>query len=207
MTRHTKKNTGEAVDRKEKIINAAFKLMASKGAAFLKLKEVAKEAKVPAPLIHYYFKDVEDLHYEIILKTLESLKNYSLSEIPNSKEDSIKIIKAYVRGPFLWAKKYPTYFGIWMYFYYLASYSERFKTLNSQVRMNGRERIELMIYKGIEKNQFKVSNQSKISDIALEIQTLISGYVILSATEHPPLKLSESHEEICINKVLKLLGA
>ena len=63
------------VDKKQKIIQAAVKVFTEKGAPFTKLNEVAKVAKVPAPLIHYYYQSIEDLHFDVIQFALEDLKD------------------------------------------------------------------------------------------------------------------------------------
>lgn len=195
-----------SIDKRDRIVSAALEIMSDNGAAFIKLNEVAKRAKVPPPLIHYYFKEIEDLHHEVILKTMESLKDYSLKEMQSNSGDLVKTMRSYIRGPFLWAKQNPGYMSLWMYFYYLSSYSEKFKSLNSQIRITGRERITLMIYQGIEKKQFKLAPNSNIANIAEEIQAIITGQTILFATENAGHKM-EYFLEQCTDRVLDILGA
>ena len=170
-------------DRKLKIIEAAVKLFAKEGAAFTKLSEVAKSAKVPAPLIHYYYKEPEDLHYDVILYVLESLKEYNLRGTQNTSNDPVSTLRAYLKGPLIWAKENPEYFGIWMYFYYMASRSERFEALQTQIRIGGRERIGLMLYQGFEKDVFKNPNRRPVSEIAREVQTQITGQAVMFGCE------------------------
>ena len=193
------------LDKKEKIINAALEIMSESGASFLKLNEIAKKAKVPPPLIHYYFKEIEDLHYEVILKVITTLKDYSLKESQSHSGDPAKVMRSYIRGPFLWAKQNPGYMSLWMYFYYLSSYSEKFKTLSTQIRISGRERIAMMIYQGVEKKVFKLSSTASIADTAEEIQAIISGQTILFATEKTEHKM-EYFLDLCTRRVFTILG-
>ncbi len=195
----------DKIDKREKIIKAALEMMCESGASFIKLNEIAKKAKVPAPLIHYYFKDIEDLHYEVIMIASANIIEYSIRELEPNPSDHIKMMKAYIRGPMIWAKENPKLMSIWMYFYYLSSYRERFKELNSQMRITGRDRISLMILRGIEKKQFKISPEIKISEIAEEIQSLITGHTIMFATENTGYKM-EHYFELCTKRVLIILG-
>ena len=171
------------LDRKEKIVNAAIELFIEHGAAFTKLNDVAKKAKVPAPLIHYYFKDIEDLHMEIIVKAMNHIKEYSLREAVKVSHDPMLMMKEYIKGPLLWAHDHPDLMSIWMYFYYMASFSEKFKALDTQIRVTGRERISMMIYQGIEKGVFKIAPKDSVKDLAQEVQAIMSGQTILYATE------------------------
>ena len=193
-----------SLDKKDKIIKAALEIMCVQGAAFLKLNEVAKKAKVPPPLIHYYFKDIEDLHYEVILKVLESLKEQSLKDSQN-QNDSIKSMKSYIRGTFVWAKQNPGLMSLWMYFYYLSSFSPRFQDLNTQIRNQGRERIALMVYQGIQKKHYQFEDTTNVFELAEEIQAILTGQVILFATEKSDFKM-ENCLEICTQRIFAILG-
>lgn len=171
------------LDRKQKIIHAAIKLFAKHGAAFTKLSEVAKTAKVPAPLIHYYYKDIEDLHYDVILAVLEDLKEYSLRDLSKTAGNPTETMRAYLRGPIIWAEENPEHFSIWMYFYYMASRSEKFEALQTQIRIAGRERIGVMLYQGFEKGTFKNVTRRPVTELAREVQTLITGQAVMFGCE------------------------
>jgi AcrR family transcriptional regulator len=48
-------------DKKQRIIDASYKVFASKGYKNASIKDIAKEADVTPGLIHYYFKNKEEL--------------------------------------------------------------------------------------------------------------------------------------------------
>ncbi len=193
------------LNKKTKIIKAALEIMCESGATLLKLNEVAHKAKVPPPLIHYYYKNIEDLYFDVILLTLESLKEYSLKNILTDTTDSIKNMRNYIEGPFFWAKEKPGYGSIWLYFYYLSHFSMKFKMLNTQIRTMGRERISLMIFQGIQNKQFKIDPSQNVFELAEEIQALITGQATIYATEQSDYNM-EKCLKLCTNRVLKLLG-
>jgi AcrR family transcriptional regulator len=191
-------------DRKQKILEAAVKVFTDKGAAFAKLNEVAKLAKVPAPLIHYYYETLEDLHLDVIQFALLDLKEYS-TRLLTPKLNPTQLMKEYIRGPFLWIDEKPGLASIWIYFYYLASWSERFKEMNTQIRLGGRDRIAMLIYQGIEQKIYHLPEGKAVLDVAYEIQAAITGHALLHATEKAAPK-KNAHYDHAVETIFKILG-
>lgn len=171
------------LDRKSRIINAAIKLFIQQGAAFTKLSEVAKSAKVPAPLIHYYYKTVEDLHFDVIQAAYQDLKIYNHQKSEEQGSDAAQMMAEYLKGPLLWAKERPGHYSIWLYFYYMASWSDQFEALHTEIRNGGRARISLIIYRGIEKKVFKIPHGRTVEELAHWIQSQITGQFVMYGSE------------------------
>jgi AcrR family transcriptional regulator len=193
-----------AIDRKEKILKAAIDLWVKDGAAFTRLSAVAKAAKVPAPLIHYYFQSEEDLHFEVTLRIRDEILAYHLKHLVK-KTGAAEGFKEYLKGPLLWASHQPGHASIWFYFYYLATYHPRFKELNTQLKKTGSERITLMIYEGIEKGEFSIPQGMAVKDLTQEIQAQMNGYLLLFMTEKHGRDVSY-YIELQENRILALLG-
>lgn len=193
-------------DKKQRILEAAIALFEKKGAPFVKLNEVAKAAKVPAPLIHYYYETSEDLHYDVVNVVLTELKFYNIKESEKHSDDPIRMLREYLKGPLLWAKERPGSLSIWLYFYYMASFSDRFRKLHTEIRKTGRDRIALMIYRGIEKNVFKSVAFTDVESIAFFIQGQITGELVMYACEERS-KPVEHFMERLENSVLRVLGS
>ncbi len=170
-------------DRKGRIVTAALEAMIENGVAQTRLNDVAKRAHVDPPLIHYYFKDLESLHLAVIEKVLESLKDYSLRDADPYQDDPLRWMKGYTRAPLLWAHEKPEFMHLWTYFYHLAGAQGPFRTLNNAIRKAGRERIAMAIYRGIEKSVFKPDPRVSVEALALDIQTIMSGFAILMTSE------------------------
>lgn len=177
-----KKGTG-GVDRRDRIVGAALELYRVQGVAQTRMNEIARKARVDPPLLHYYFRDPDDLALAVIAKVLESLKEYSLRDSSKHEGDSRRQMLEYIRAPIRWAEENPELMTLWMYFYYLASRPGRFRELNDAIRRTGRERIAGMIYRGIERGAFEVEKGRSVAEIAAEIQSLLTGSAILFATE------------------------
>ncbi len=76
--------------KKHKILNAAFKQIYEQGIAGTTMRSIAKEAKVNQALLHYYFKDKENLLAEFIQVLFNRFiydieKRYKESDPPGKK--------------------------------------------------------------------------------------------------------------------------
>jgi AcrR family transcriptional regulator len=178
-----KANTSK-IDRKQKIVQAAIHCFIKQGVSQAKMNEIAAFAGVDQPLIHYYFPTLDSLYAEVIQQVLESLKQATIDAITKNPKDVVKTLEDYLRVPFQWAHKNPGLASIWLYFYHLASYNPTFLQMNNAIRENGRSRITVIIYSGMEKNIFSIPKGMTVNQVALNIQGLLTGNTIMSATEN-----------------------
>ena len=73
-----------SIDKKEKIIEAGFKLICKKGYYNTNTAEIAKEANVSTGIIYQYFRDKHDILIEGIKRYAEDIF-YPMLNIPKSK--------------------------------------------------------------------------------------------------------------------------
>ena len=73
------KNKQNTENKKEEIMRQAFLLMAKKGIKEISMSEIAKACGVTKPVLYYYFKDKEDLCFQLITSKLEK-SNEALSQ-------------------------------------------------------------------------------------------------------------------------------
>lgn len=176
----------DKASRKNKIVQAALKCFMKSGVAQTKMSEVAEKAGVDQPLIHYYFPNLDSLYSDVVNAVLEHLKEHMLTHLLRNSKDSKAVLEAYISTYFDWARDHHGYFSVWMYFYYLATYNPTFAQLNTLIRETGRTRIQSILYEGIERGTFKIPPGIKVSELAIGIQGIITGNVILAGTESNP---------------------
>lgn len=201
MAKATSRKKG---DRREKIIQAALSAYIENGVSGTRMNDVAKRAGVDPPLVHYYFEDLEALHLAAILKILESLKEYSLREAEKHSNDPKRWMAEYIQAPLLWVQENPEYMHLWVYFYAMSTNPGRFRDLNSQIRKTGRERIAYMVFRGIEKGVFRLSEGETVDDAASEIQGIMTGLSVVVATEDGVAM--KQMEKLLKRRVFSLLG-
>jgi len=169
--------------RRAKILEAALKCFVKTGVGNTRVKDIAIEAGVDQPLIHYYFPTIESLYKDIIEIVLNHLKEHTLEAITKNISNPTKTLSSYIHAPFSWAEKNPGYFSIWMYFYYLASFNPFFTQVSTVIRENGRDRISVILYRGIESGHFKLQKGMNVKDLSINIQGLITGNTIMAGSE------------------------
>jgi AcrR family transcriptional regulator len=168
---------------KSKILEAALTCFVKTGIGNTRIKDIAVEAGVDQPLIHYYFPTLDSLYKDIIEIVLNHLKEHSIAAFSRNINDPAKMLASYIRAPFSWAEKNQGYFSIWMYFYYLASFNPFFTQVSSVIRETGRDRISVILYRGIESGHFKIQKGQTVKDLAINIQGLITGNTIMAGSE------------------------
>src|SRR5690349_16643190 len=94
--------------------------------------------------------------------------------------------------------------SIWLYFYYLASFNPRFRSLNDTIRKAGRERIASLLLHGAHEGAFRIpSEPAKLRKLCEQIQGLITGNTVMVATESG-LHAKKMAEQTA-SEILKLL--
>lgn len=173
----------QAPSKRAQIIKAALDCFIKHGVADASTSAIAKAAKVDPPLVHYHFPTREILYREAFLVVLESLKEASVAPLEPARHDPVQAMSAYVRAPFDWMDRQPGYASIWLYFYYLSTYVESFRELSTQIRQVGRQRIEFLIFQGVERGVFRLAPGFSAQDAAAQVQALITGAGVLYITE------------------------
>ncbi len=203
--KRTKSEGKPRPDRRTKIVLAAMECFIEKGVGATRFNEIAARAGVDQPLIHYYFPNLENLYREIVDVVLASLKNSGLKGIEEGKGNSVEVLRNYVRSSFKWAKENPGYASLFLYFYYLASYSDKFLQLNKVIRDEGRDRISVVVYKGIEDGVFAKPSHMTVAETAIFIQGLMTGNTLLAVTEGGGAAF-EQYAEIAVRSTFGLFN-
>jgi AcrR family transcriptional regulator len=78
--------------RREEIEAAALRIVCKKGFPATSLRLVAREAKVPLSILHYYFKDKNELMQCVVQRLFDGLLRM-LGQIRNSESDPVRRIE------------------------------------------------------------------------------------------------------------------
>lgn len=181
-----KKTVSQAESRQDlraRVIRAAIDLYAELGVAGTSLGQIATKAAISQPLMYYHFPTPASLNEAVVNFMLEDLRQASVTGIESGKADPVKSLKGYASAPMVWATERKKFFTVWMYFYYLASFDERFAALNSTIRKTGRERILLLLQQCAESPKYGGKKHTSLTEAALRIQTAITGFTIMFGTE------------------------
>lgn len=177
------KQASKPLARQRKILDAAILAYARSGVAQASFTQVAELAGVPRPLVNYYFPTSEALQEAVIGAVLERLKEAALFGIQENWDDPVRALVGYSESYFKWGVKNRDLVTIWIYFYYLASYSQSFRAMSDSSRQTGRERIASLIYRGVETGAFVVPKGLSVPVLALNVQGLLTGNFVMAFSE------------------------
>jgi AcrR family transcriptional regulator len=189
---------------RELISRTALRSFMALGPAKTSLVEIARRAKLPVSLVHYYFPSAQALFHEIVGAILVEFREDVLLAVDTHLDDPKRAMADYIRAHFTTARKDPERFSVWIYFYYEASFDPTIRQLNTQIRDQGRERIEALIFKGMARGAFKLPQNANVKILALEIQSMINGAWLMPFTEsHCDF---ETLSKATVARVLSMLG-
>jgi AcrR family transcriptional regulator len=177
------KSNSTAPSREIRIVEAAIRVYAKLGAGQAGFSDIAKEARVPRPLVNYYFPTTHALQEAVVEVVLDSLKSAALVGLEKKWKDPLEAIVAFVDAYFDWAKKNRDLFSIWLYFYYLASFDPHFRKLNDRIRETGRDRIAALLYRAVEERRLRLPKAATAPSLALAIQSALTGGFVMAFTE------------------------
>jgi AcrR family transcriptional regulator len=192
-------------DRRAVILRAATSVFAQRGMLGVRMNEIAREAGVQPPHVHYYFPTLEDLQFEVILGTLDNLKSFAIERAALVKGGAWDRLEGYVRAFFAWIEERRPLFQLWMQFYALSSIDPKYRKIGTEIRRVGRDRIRMMIYEGVELGEFRLRSGWKADEAAITIQALITGDVIMAGSEEGDLPIARFAEN-CVRTIASVLG-
>ncbi|MCA0987374.1 TetR/AcrR family transcriptional regulator [Guptibacillus algicola] len=127
-------------DKRERLIDAAYKVFAKKGFNNASIKDIAHEADITSGLVHYYFKNKEDLLISVQEKVQQRYhKKYGEKDVQNlTPSETLQEIKSR-------AKTDPDWYR-WRYeLYSLGLKNEVMGEKVAEILKNGRESLSVPI--------------------------------------------------------------
>lgn len=165
--------------KKLEIINAAIECISSIGYEKTTYDAIAKKIGTNRAHINYYFQNKSDIFKSAIQYIYAYYKSILQVQLDKSDGGLDELMK-YIESPFIWAKKNPEQMSVMLMFYYLCVIDKKYRSINTQIRNAGVERINLIL-QGLGQEYFENSSEESL-ELAKQIQNLITGSIIDSAT-------------------------
>ena len=166
------------------ILETFLWLCTREGVGKITLQKVAKSMNISLGSVHYHFdgkKSPNLLESAIVYVAQESFKyiRYNIEETEKSNE--FKGIDSYVKTLFEWAELKTHHYLYWLYFYYLSTFNETYRTVNMKYLKLMRNRIKTLLKHSIDIGLYK---EFKISDERIKhLHSLIIGSLLLAGCD------------------------
>jgi AcrR family transcriptional regulator len=164
--------------RRSQLIRAAYKVVGQKGYYDFTIRDIAQEAGLSTGLVHYYFKNKEDLLLNLLKEMNANLKHY-LNKALTALSDPRDKLLAFCDQAFDLLDKEKAYFYVLIYFWAQINHNNRIRKANVKLFQSYRDEIAAILKEGAAKGLFIVADVKLTSVIIISlIQGTIIQYVI-----------------------------
>jgi len=164
--------------RRAQLTKAAYKVVAQKGYNDFTIKDIAAEAGLSTGLVHYYFKNKEDLLFKLLKEMNANLKEQLNKALMVLTEPKDKLL-AFCDEAFALLDREKAYFYVLIDFWARINHDTRIRQANIKLFQSYRDEIAAIITEGMAKGVFMVVDVKLVSVIIISlIQGTILQYVI-----------------------------
>jgi AcrR family transcriptional regulator len=160
--------------RRSQLTRAAYKVVGQKGYYDFTIRDIAREAGLSTGLVHYYFKDKEDLLLNL-LKEINTNMTAILNRAIGRSDDPREKLDIFMRQAFDLIHTEKDYFYIVIDFWTQVNKNERMKRANVKLFRSYREECGKIIEEGIARGVF---NRVDVEYTAALIISTIQGMII-----------------------------
>ena len=176
MKEKTKKDISNT--RRAQLTRAAYKVVGQKGYYDFTIRDIAREAGLSTGLVHYYFKNKEDLLLTL-LKEMNSNLKYFLNKSLTVLSDPRDKLLTFCDQAFDLVDKEKAYFHVLIDFWAQMNHNNRIRQANIKLFQSYRDEISSILKEGAEQGLFMVPDVKLTSVIIISlIQGTIIQYVI-----------------------------
>ncbi len=167
--------------RRAQLTKAAYKVVGQKGYYDFTIRDIAKEAGLSTGLVHYYFKNKEDLLLTLLKEMNSNLKFYLNKALTVLSDPRDKLL-AFCDQAFDLMDKEKAYFHVLIDFWAQMNHNNRIRQANIKLFQSYRDEISAILKEGEASGLFKVADVKHTSVIIISlIQGTIIQYVIDNA--------------------------
>ncbi len=176
MKEKTKKDISNT--RRAQLTRAAYKVVGQKGYYDFTIRDIAREAGLSTGLVHYYFKNKEDLLLNLLKEMNANLKYY-LNKALSALSDPRDKLLTFCDQAFDLVDKEKAYFHVLIDFWAQMNHNNRIRQANVKLFQSYRDEISAILKEGAASGLFKITDVKLTSVIIISlIQGTIIQYVI-----------------------------
>jgi AcrR family transcriptional regulator len=160
--------------RRAQLTKAAYQVVGRKGYYNFTIKDIAKEAGLSTGLVHYYFKDKQDLLFNLLKEMNHNLKEYLATSI-NKSEDPAEMLEIFIRQAFDLVLNQKDYTFVLFDFWTQINRNEKMRKANIKLFQSYRDECSSILRNGIKKGVFW---DMDVAYYTTMIISLIQGMII-----------------------------
>ena len=160
--------------RRSQLTRAAYKVVGQKGYYDFTIRDIAREAGLSTGLVHYYFKNREDLLLNLLKDMNTNLRYYLNKELTVLSDPRDKLL-TFCDQAFDLVDREKAYFYVLIDFWAQINHNKRIRQANIKLFQSYRDEIAAILKEGAAKGVFLVVDVKLTSVIII---SLIQGTII-----------------------------
>lgn len=182
--------------RRAQLTKATYKVVSRKGYYNFTIKDIAKEAGLSAGLVHYYFKDKQDLLLNLLKEMNQNIRDYLNREFQNCTTPMEKLM-AYIDQAFGLVEKEKEYFYVLIDFWTQVNHNNRMRLANVKLFKSYRDECAAILREGLEAGHFIDMDVMYTATLIISlIQGTIIQYIIDNGAFDYPHYAEKTREQI-----------
>jgi TetR/AcrR family transcriptional regulator, fatty acid metabolism regulator protein len=178
--------------RRAQLTRAAYKVVGEKGYSDFTIKDIALEAGLSTGLVHYYFKNKEELLFKLLKEMNSNLKDNLKKALSELTEPQDKLL-SFCDQAFDLVDKEKAYFYVLIDFWAQINHDNRIRQANVKLFQSYREEIAAILKEGTAKGVFMAVDVQLTSVIII---SLIQGSIIQYVIDNEAFDYREIKERI-----------
>jgi len=175
-----KKNNDITALRRTQLTKATYRVVSKKGYYSFTIRDIANEAGLSTGLVHYYFKDKDELLLTLLKEMNSNLRNYLTRELEHKDDPADKLL-TFIDQAFLLVEREKDYFYVIIDFWTQVNHNERIKKANTRLYQSYREECASVLQEGVDKGVFV---EMDIHYTATMIISIVQGLIIQYILDH-----------------------
>ncbi len=161
--------------RRSQLTKAAYQVVSKKGYYNFTIKDIANEAGLSTGLVHYYFKDKQDLLLTLLKEINSNVRHLLDMEIRESSDPREKL-DIFITQAFNIVEREQSYFYVLLDFWTQLNHNERMRNAIRKLYESYRSVCSGILSEGVEAGYFK--EDMDIHYTATMIVSMIQGTII-----------------------------
>jgi len=160
--------------RRAQLTSATYNVVSKKGYYNFTIKDIAQEAGMSTGLIHYYFKNKQDLLLNLLREINRNIRT-SLQQDLEHLSDPVDRLAAFIERACNLVMQEKNYFYVLLDFWTQLNHNERMRTAIQKLYTSYRDVCSEILNEGIEQGKF---NNIDIRYTATMIVSMVQGLII-----------------------------
>ncbi|RPI96241.1 MAG: TetR family transcriptional regulator [Spirochaetales bacterium] len=160
--------------RRTQLTAAAYRVVSRKGYYNFTIKDIAREAGLSTGLVHYYFKDKQELLFTLLKEMNNNLRVF-LNRALAKSDDPREKLSIFLDQAFNLVEREKDYFHVLIDFWTQINHNERIRRANVKLFESFRIEVGAIITEGMREGIFR---KVDVAYIAMVIVSIIQGAII-----------------------------